>query len=315
MKALIAIPAYNEEKTIQTVIRTIPTKIQGIHSYEILVVDDGSKDATTPLARALGATVIKHRRNKGVGAAFISALEYARQKNVDVLITIDADMQFNPQDIPIIVAPLILKQADFVTATRFHKRKFTGGLPVAKLLGNRLLTNIINRLFHTRFTDTQSGFRAYSKEVIFRLNNYNVFTYTQETFIDILHQGFRIIEVPLNILPKRSTGRSRVVKNVLDYGLRVLIILIRVCRDIWPLQFFGWMGIFSFSLGSFIALSLFIRLLLLSRVYPFYSLVWVALTLVILGFLLMILALLADMFARIKMQNNEILYRLRKQQK
>lgn len=313
MKALIAIPAYNEEKTIQTVIRNIPTKIIGINSYEILVVDDGSKDNTAVLARAVGATVISNKRNKGVGAAFISALEYARKKNVDVLITIDADMQFNPQDIPKIAEPIISKKSDFVTATRFHKRKFTKGLLIAKLFGNKLLTTLINTLFRTRFTDTQSGFRAYSKEVILRLNNYNTFTYTQETFIDILHQGFRIVEVPLVILPKRHNGRSRVVKNTLDYGIRVLIILIRVCRDIWPLQFFGWMGITSFSFGTLIALVLFIRLLLLSRVYPFYSLVWVALTLIILGFLLIILALLADMFARIKMQNNEILYQLRKQ--
>ena len=119
MKLIIYMPAYNEEENIQQVISALPAKLDHINTVEVLVIDDGSKDRTEELAKAAGAHVISHSKNSGVGAAFKSAIPFALENNADILVSIDADGQFDPREIPALIKPIIEGKADMVIGNRF----------------------------------------------------------------------------------------------------------------------------------------------------------------------------------------------------
>ena len=117
---MVAIPALNEEATIEGVIERIPDSIEGVSSIEVLVIDDGSTDDTVACAHRAGAHVVSHSHNRGVGAAFHTALSQGIERGVDLIATIDADGQFDPADLPKLVRPVALGEVDFVTASRFR---------------------------------------------------------------------------------------------------------------------------------------------------------------------------------------------------
>src|SRR3989344_3504838 len=155
MKLVIIIPAFNEEKTISDVIKTIPNVNGRITSQEVVVVDDGSKDKTKALAEKAGAFVVSHVGNKGVGMAFRTGIEIALQRKADVIVNIDADGQFNPLDIPVIIEPIVSLKADFVTATRFKNGMLIGKMPFVKKIGNWMFTRLTSTLVGQKFSDTQ----------------------------------------------------------------------------------------------------------------------------------------------------------------
>ncbi len=310
MKLVVMIPAYNEESTIPNVIRSVrqTTPI----NTSILVIDDGSRDNTARLAREAGAEVISHGNNKGLGIAFRTGINHALSMQADIIVNIDADGQFNPADIQRLVQPIIEDKADMVTCSRFLERRYIPRMPWIKKFGNNLITSLINFLTGKRFTDSQCGFRVYSREAALRLNLFGEYTYTQEVFLDLLNKGFRIKEVPCRLVQDQRKGKSRLYRGWFSYGTRVLLIIIRSIRDYRPLKFFGLIGLLTMLLGFVIEGILFIRWLLTSFITPYRSLLLLGITLIILGFLLMILALIADMLARERKLQEEILYRLKK---
>lgn len=312
MKLIVLIPAYNEEKTIGKVIGEIPRKINGIKEIKILVVDDCSTDQTVKIAKEAKADkIISHPVNKGVGSAFSTGVEEALKMNTDILVNIDADGQFDPKDIPKLVKPILEGKADMVTCSRFLDKELEPvKMPIVKKIGNRIFTKIVNLLTLRNFTDTQCGFRAYSKGALFRLNLFGGFTYTQEVFLDLANKNLRIKEIPLEV-KYIAERKSKVVSNPFTYGLKVLIIMLRTVRDYKPLEFFGGIGFFVFSIGFISGFSLFIRWILTKEVSPYRSLVNLSAVLLIIGFLLIILALMADMVGRQRKIQEEILYRLK----
>lgn len=300
------IPAYNEEEAIGEVIRGIPRDMDA--EVQVLVIDDGSTDNTRPVAVGAGADkVVSHRDNIGVGMAFRTGIEVALRMGADIIVNIDADGQFNPADIPRLIKPLVDNKADMVTGSRFLDRSLQQEIPRIKRFGNRVFTGLINRLTGNNFTDTQCGFRAYSKEAALRLNLFGDFTYTQEVFIDLVTKGMKIGEVPLKA-KYQGIRRSKVASSLPAYTLRALLIIIRTIRDSRPLTFFGTIGLASFFTGGLIELVLLIRLLLIHMIYPFMALVWVGLVFIILGFLLIVLALIADLIGRQIRTQEEIRY-------
>lgn len=310
MKIVVMIPAYNEAATIYNVIHSI--KALKLDKAEILVVDDGSTDNTALIAKQAGVKVIRHNSNKGLGLAFKTGINEALSMKADIIVNIDADGQFNPNDIPRLVQPIIDGKADMVTCSRFLEPKFIPRMPWIKKFGNNLITGLINFLTSKHFSDSQCGFRAYSREAALRLNLFGEFTYTQEVFLDLLNKDFRIKEIPCKLVHGQRKGRSRLYKNWFSYGTRVLLIITRTIRDYRPLKFFGLMGLATMFLGFIINLILFIRWIITATITPFRSLVIIGITLIILGFLLMILALIADMLSRQRKLQEEILYRLKK---
>ena len=312
-KIAVVVPAYNEEKTIGSVIKAIPRDIAD--DVKVIVIDDGSTDNTVKVAKESGADkVVSHNTNKGLGIAFQTGIETALKTNADIIVNIDADGQFNPGDIPRLIRPIIEGKADMVTCSRFVDKNLEPDMPWLKKFGNRRFTNIVNRLADGNFTDTQCGFRAYSREAALRLTLFGRYTYTQEVFLDLARKGMKIMEIPCKVKGERE-GESRLIKNVFSYGFKSLLIILRSYRDFQPLRFFGGIGLGMFTPGVVIALALAIRLLLIHRIYPYMSLVYVSLVLIIVGVLLIVLALVADMYVRQRDLQEEILYRLKKNEK
>jgi len=313
MKLVIIIPAYNEEKTIVQVISAIPKAMRGVEQIQVVVVDDGSTDRTRELAEQAGARVFCHPENKGVGSAFGSGLREALKLGADLIVNIDADGQFDPADIPELIEPILKGDADFTTATRFADKSLIPKMPITKKYGNFMVRSIINFLTGKKFTDVSCGFRAYTRETALKLNLFGSFTYTQETFLNLVEKGVRIKEVPLKVRGEREFGESRVANNLLRYGLKSGSIILLALRDLKPLSFFGWIGSTVSLLGAGIFVFVFVHWLLTGMTTPYKSLILVASVFLILGFLLIVMALIADMLGRIRKNQDEILFILRDQ--
>ena len=241
LKLIILMPAYNEELTIEKAILSIPRKIKGVDEVVVMVVDDGSTDKTCEFAMNAGADkIVSHHDNMGVGAAFMTGIRNAISQNADVLVTIDADSQFDPKQISELIVPILNQQLDVVIGSRFldHTPK---NIPKIKLLGNKIFTKIMSRILGQKFTDTQSGFRAYSKEAIMNIVVVNEFTYTQEVIIDLKFKNMRIGEIPVSVTYNEKR-KSRVVKNVFHYTIRSLSIIVKSLVFHKPITSFGLLG-------------------------------------------------------------------------
>ena len=195
-KLVIFLPALDEEKTIEKVIRGLPKHLNGISDIQVIVVDDGSKDDTVEVARRAGAKVFSHSHNRGVGAAFQTAVHQALMLGADLMVSIDADGQFNPEDIPSLIKPVLSGEADFVTGYRFSKGR-PKNMSWLKYWGNRRVAKLISKIAGEKLHDVACGFRAYNREALLNLNLNGKFTYTQETILNLVYKGFRFAEVPV----------------------------------------------------------------------------------------------------------------------
>jgi len=205
------------------------------------VIDDGSSDKTVEYALNAGADkIVSHGVNRGVGAAFMTGIRNAVSMNADLVVTIDADMQFDPVQIPSVILPLLNNQADIVIGSRFIK-KIPSNYSKVKLLGNKIFNKIISLSVGQKFTDTQTGFVAYSKDALLNISVVNELTWTQEVLIDMKYKGYKIIEVPVTFSydPNR---KSRVVKSIFDFSWKTLAIIIRSLTFHRPILTFGILG-------------------------------------------------------------------------
>jgi glycosyltransferase involved in cell wall biosynthesis len=315
MKLIVTIPAQNEEKTIAQVISGVPRDIPGVTETEVIVMDDGSTDRTAEIARRAGAMVITVLGRPGLGRVFRTGLERAMRRGADVIVNIDGDGQFNPADIRTLIQPLLRDEADFVTCSRFADAQLWPDMPKVKFWGNRVVTRIINWVCGgTSFTDVSCGFRAFNRESAYRLTLFGRYTYTQECFIDLFSKGVRMTEVPLRVRGVREHGDSRVASSITKYARNSLPIILRAMRDIQPLKFFGGIGLLLFVpglIGSLFVAGWYLYTGTVENRYrtsPFTSLIPASGALVILGFLMFALALLADMMGRHRRISEELLY-------
>ncbi len=313
MKLVVTIPAQNEQATIANVVAGVPRKLSGVTEIEVIVVNDGSTDTTAEIAAHSGALVVNLHNRPGLGKVFKTGLERAMRRGADVIVNIDGDGQFNPADIEALIRPILDGEADFVTCSRFADPKLRPEMPLAKYVGNRIVTRIINWVCGgTRFTDVSCGFRAFNREAAYRLTLFGRFTYTQETFIDLFSKGMRITEVPLHVRGVREYGESRVASNLLKYATNSLPIILRAMRDIQPLKFFGGIAMIFFIFGAATGGWVSGWYLLKHKTTPFTSLIVISGVLITLSFLLGVLALLADMLGRHRLISEELLYLARR---
>jgi len=190
---------------------------------KVVVINDFSSDETPLIAQYLGATVLNHSRNMGVGAAMQTGINFSKATKPDIVVTLDGDGQHRPEDIPRVIQPILSGEADLVLGSRFLRGN-PSGMPVIKLLGNKLFVYLIRFLTGIELTDTQTGFRALNRKALAKLDLEANYTYVQEMIIDLCAKGFRIVEVPITVLPRRY-GSSKVALNVFKYTLRALSII------------------------------------------------------------------------------------------
>ena len=223
---------------------------------DVIVIDDGSDDKTAKISSERGVKVISHSKNKGVGAAFQTGINEIQKLKCDITVNIDADGQFNPDDIEKLILPIADNEADFVTASRFIEPKLKPKMTIVKYYGNKFMSWLISLIIKEKFYDVSCGFRAYNLAAIQRLNLFGQFTYTQETFLDLAFKGCIIKEVPIKVKGVREIGKSRVASNLFKYALQTSIIIIKTLRDYKPSKLFGFIGLifflFALGLGSFL---------------------------------------------------------------
>ncbi len=210
MKLVVQVPCLNEEQTLPAVLGSIPRRIEGIDSIEILVIDDGSTDRTVEIAHSFGAHVIRHARTMGLARSFRDGVDYALYQGADIVVNTDGDNQYPQQSIPDLVRPILEGRADVVISDR-QTDKIEHFSPFKKRM-QRFGSGVVNKAAGTELPDAASGFRAYSRASLFRLNVVTQFSYCMETIIQAGNRRLRIVSVPIVTNPK--TRESRLFKNI-----------------------------------------------------------------------------------------------------
>ena len=241
MKLIIGIPAFNEEKNIASII----TKLMGI-TDTIIVCNDGSSDLTSEIAEKMGAVVINHEKNLGYGGAIRSIFFKAKEMKGDVLVTFDADGQHRVEDIKTVMKPIINQEADLVIGSRFLDES-EKEVPQYRKVGIKVITKITNASIKKQLTDSQSGFRAYSKQVINELNPSELgMGISTEILIKASSKNFKIFEVPIKIIYSGDTSTH----NPVTHGSSVIISTIKYTSLQRPLTFYGIPSIIFLIIGS-----------------------------------------------------------------
>ena len=247
MKIIIGIPAFNEEKNIASII----TKLRSI-SDAIVVCNDGSNDLTSEIAEKMGAVVINHEKNLGYGGAIRSIFLKAKELDGNILVTFDADGQHRIEDIENVITPIIEEKADLVIGSRFLDES-EKEVPQYRKVGIKVITKITNASIKEQITDSQSGFRAYSKKVVDELNPSELgMGISTEILIKASAKNFKITEVPIKILYSGDTSTH----NPISHGSSVILSTIKYTSIEHPLKFYGIPSIIFFIIGiSFTYLS------------------------------------------------------------
>jgi glycosyltransferase involved in cell wall biosynthesis len=236
----IGIPAYNEEKNIASII----VKLKKI-AQKIIVCNDGSTDLTGEIAEKLGAVVINHPKNLGYGSGIRSIFQKAKEIDSDILVTFDADGQHQVEDIKKVIEPILKNKADIVIGSRFLENKNVSA-PEYRKIGIKLITKVTNSTLKEKITDSQSGFRAYNKDVIAKLEPGDVgMGISTEILIKASSRGFKIAEVPINIRYEGNTSTH----NPVSHGTSVLLSTIKYISIEHPLKFYGIPSLIFFAIG------------------------------------------------------------------
>ncbi len=239
MKVTIGIPAFNEEKQLPKIL----LKLKEI-TDSIIVCDDGSTDKTSAIAKEFGAEVVRHEKNQGYGGAIRSIFQMASEINSDVLVTFDADGQHRIEDINKVLQPIKDEQSDIVIGSRFLDD--SNEVPGYRKIGIKIITQVTNASIKKHFTDSQSGFRAYKKQVLENI----VLTeqgmgISTEILIKASQKNFRITEIPIKILYDGDTSTH----NPVSHGTSVLISTIKFTSIQHPLKFYGIPSLILIGIG------------------------------------------------------------------
>lgn len=230
MEIFIGLPAFNEEKNLEKILGNLEK-----FSYKIIVCNDGSTDKTREIAEKSGAIVINHPKNLGYGASINSIFMKAREQNADILVTFDADGQHKIEDIHNVINPIIDDVADIVIGSRFLDKN-TEDMPKYRKTGIEIITKITNISIKKKLTDSQSGFRAYSKDVLNKLNPTEMgMGVSTEILIKASNKKFRITEVPIIISYEGETSTH----DPISHGTSVIISTIKYTAIQKPLTFYG----------------------------------------------------------------------------
>ena len=234
------LPAYNEEKNIASII----VKLKKV-AQKIIVCNDGSTDLTGEIAEKLGVVVINHPKNLGYGSGIRSIFQKAKEIDTDILVTFDADGQHQVEDIKKVIEPILKNKADVVIGSRFLDEQKVNA-PEYRKIGIKLITKVTNSTLKEKITDSQSGFRAYNKEVITKLEPGDIgMGISTEILIKASSRGFKIAEVPIDIQYKGDTSTH----NPVSHGTSVLLSTIKYISIEHPLKFYGIPSLIFFAIG------------------------------------------------------------------
>jgi len=241
---VVGIPAFNEEKTIARVVVEAQKYVD-----KVIVCDDGSTDLTAEIAERLGADVIRHERNLGYGAAVQSLFKRARKLGADVLVTLDADGQHLPREIPRVVKPIVDGVADIVIGSRFVDKRLAYTIPWYRRAGIKFITRLVNNGSKHRVKDAQSGFRAYNQRCLESLSVLeNGMGVSVEILMNAKKQGLKVREVSTTCNYGGSVENS--THNPINHGADVIMSIIKLMVEDRPLMLLGIPGIIFLMAGA-----------------------------------------------------------------
>lgn len=307
-KVIIQIPCYNEAATLPGTLKDLPHSLPGVDVIEWLVIDDGSHDGTADVARAHGVHhIVKFDRNRGLAAAFTAGLEASVREGADIIVNTDADNQYFASDIAALVEPIVGRKAEMVIGDRR-----VGSLPNFSWLKRRLQVLgswVLGRAAELNTPDATSGFRALSRDAALRTLVLSNYSYTLETLIQAGARRASVMFVPIRINPQ--TRPSRLMRSIPEYIAKSSVTIVRAYAMYRPLRVFMTLGAILIGLGMLPGIRFIWFYMTGSRVGHIQSLILAAI-LIIIGFQVVLIGLLADVQASNRKLLEEVVYRLRR---
>lgn len=312
-KILISIPAKNEEQMIGSVIESSKSVLEKALNItpSIIVISDGSTDNTADIAKSLGAFVIVHKKSKGLGSVFGEAVEYAIENKFDIMLTIDGDGQFDTNDIPALLKPVIEKEAAFVTGSRFLTKSKVTGIPRSKYIGNKIMSRLISSILQEKFTDVSCGFRVYSREALLHLNVFSKFTYTHETFLNLGVKKIHIQEVPISVKYFKDRT-SRIASSLFRYAIQTTKIILKSVIHYRPMRLFGFISFVTAAVGFPLLAGVTIRYALTDLITPFKGIAITSIILLIISFGSFCTGIILEIMSRMQLSIEKNIYYARK---
>lgn len=246
MKLIIQISCYNEEDFLLETLKALPKEIAGIDQIEILIINDGSMDNTVKVAQDFGVDyIISFKKNQGLARSFMAGLNTCLKNGADIIVNTDADNQYQANDIPKLVRPILDGVADMVIGTRPISR--IKDFSFFKKVMQRIGSWLVRKVSRTNIQDAPSGFRAFSKNCALKLNVFNTFTYTHETIIQAGLKNMALVCVPISVNP--TNRPSRLFRSIPTYIARSFMAILRMVVVYRPFRFFLTIGLLFFGGG------------------------------------------------------------------
>ena len=243
LNIIACIPAYNEENTIEQIVKKCLEYVN-----KVVVLDDGSKDNTSVIAKKAGATVLKHSKNLGKGAALRSLFEYTKSEDEVIVVTIDGDGQFLPEEIPLLITNMEKNNSDIVIGYRFEN---SAEMPKYRKIGNKFFDKMTKMAADLPIRDSQSGFRAYSNNVIKKMDfKSNGFGSDSEILIGAAKKGFKITEEKVSVI--YDTGYKTSTENPISHSIHIFLTLIEFVVLKRPMTVIGLPGLILILIGIFV---------------------------------------------------------------
>ena len=306
-KLIIQIPCLNEAETLPGTLRDLPRSLPGIDRIEVLVVDDGSRDGTSEVARANGVQhVVRFRRRKGLAAAFVAGIDAALKLGADFIVNTDADNQYVGADIAKLIDPLVRGEADIVIGDR--NIQALSEMSAQKKRLQRLGSWVVRQVSGTQVPDTTSGFRAYTREAALRMTIVSEFSYTLESIIQAGKRRMAIAHVPIRTNPR--VRPSRLFDNIFSYIKASTATIVRIYAMYEPLKVFSYIGATIFLAGAALVVRFLYYYFTGTGMGHVQSLILSA-VLMIVGFQVLLIGLVSDVISGNRKLLEDLVYRVR----